>query len=77
MNQKLGYGQTSTNSHDINIMTLKKLEVGLPLAMGRAQRQLALGDDMALVDAHEEARLWLRRRHEYEPFPVRQTKKRG
>lgn len=39
--------------------------------MGRARRQLALGDDMALVDAHEEARLRLRRRHEDEPFPVR------
>ena len=42
--------------------------------MGRARRQLALGDDMALVDAHEEARLRLRRRHEDEPFPVRAHK---
>jgi hypothetical protein len=30
MNQKLGYGQTSTNNRDINMMTLKNLEVGLP-----------------------------------------------
>ena len=42
--------------------------------MGRARRQLALGDDMALVDAHEEARLRLRRRHEDQPFPVRAHK---
>jgi hypothetical protein len=42
--------------------------------VGRAQRQLALGDDMALVDAHEEARLRLRRRHEDEHFPVRGDK---
>ena len=43
--------------------------------MGRAQRQLALGDDMALVDAHEEAGLGLRRRHEDQPFPAHaQTK---
>lgn len=45
--------------------------------MGRARRQLALGDDMALVDAHEEARLRLRRRHEDEPFPVRAQKTNG
>ena len=43
--------------------------------MGREQRQLALGDDMALVDAHEEAGLGLRRRHEDQPFPAHaQTK---
>ena len=43
--------------------------------MGRARRQLALGDDMALVDAHEEAGLGLRRRHEDQPFPAHaQTK---
>jgi hypothetical protein len=56
-------------------MTLKKSwKLAYPLAVGRAQRQLALGDDMALVDAHEEARLRLRRRHEDEHFPVRGDK---
>lgn len=34
-----------------------------PLAIGRARRQLALGDDVSLVDADEEARLGRRRRH--------------
>jgi hypothetical protein len=33
------------------------------LAVGRARRQLALGDDMSLVYADEKARLGLRRRH--------------
>ena len=41
--------------------------------MGREQRQLALGDDMALVDAHEEAGLGLRRRHESQPFTCART----
>ena len=45
-------------------------EEAYPLAVGRARRQLALGDDVALVDAHEEAGLRLRRRHG-RTFPAR------
>ena len=32
----------------------RRLETAYPLAVGRAWRQLALGDDVSLVDAHEE-----------------------